>query len=107
MCLTNSRTIDTIIINLVKAKILALDSKTSQRKLFAHISQGFEKYCKAVDISIPWASAIADIHQEFYDMAAHRFEALEHLGLISGNGHHMATDLVDLIDKDLHQRWRN
>jgi hypothetical protein len=47
----------------------------------------------------------ADVQNNVYQAAVQLFEFLEHRGLITGNGHHMAQDVAAYAAELLSSRW--
>jgi predicted transcriptional regulator len=96
---------DNSILKLLEAGLIVVERTAPAGKMYKVAHAEMEKYCKSVDKNLVWNDAIDRIKIEIYQLTAQRFEALEHLGLIRGNGHHMAQEISESVKVDLQERW--
>lgn len=102
-----SNTIAAKIAILVNAGILI----RVENGIFRIAHPSFAGYCDgrnpadyvSVDLEFAKQAIIADC----YNLTAKRFESLEHLNLVVGNGHHMAQDISNYAAKIVEERWRS
>jgi hypothetical protein len=59
-----------------------------------------------LDRLVIWGGVVDELNNQIYQFLVTRFEALEHLGLIIGNGHHFAQKATAEIKAELDERWR-
>ena len=108
-CLADRQTISVMVKSLSTAGLLDIskDSAGPIVNLYSITSAGMSAYCKSADKFAVWDGAIDEIVNQFYDLAAQRYEALEHGGFIRGNGHHAAQKVAQYVKEDLIDRWIN
>lgn len=97
---------DNAILKLVQAGLIVVERTAPAGNIYKVAVDQMEEYCKSVSKSFIWDGVIEQIEQEVYQLTAQRFEALEHLGLIVGNGHHMAQTVSASVKSELQKRWR-
>jgi hypothetical protein len=106
-CLADRQTISVMVRSLNIAGLLDISKDSAGNNLYAITHAGMFTYCKSVDKFAVWDGAIDEIANQFYDLAAQRYEALEHGGFIRGNGHHAAQKVAQYVKEDLIDRWIN
>jgi hypothetical protein len=105
-CLADRQVTDRMVTRLEAAGLICAAKTAPAGKLYTANDPGMREYCQSLDKFMVWGDAIREVQQDFYDLAAQRFEAMEGLGLIFGNGHHMAQKISQLVENDLRERWR-
>jgi hypothetical protein len=98
---------DNSILHLAKVGLIAVERAAPAGNLYKIVEPEMVDHCNGVSKAFVWDSAIEQIAHEVYSLTAKRFEALEHLGLIVGNGHHMAQKASNDVKSELKKRWRN
>lgn len=96
---------DNVILKLTRGGLIEVDRVALSGKRFKISSLEMAEYCKSIDKSFIWRDAIDRVKLEVYELTARRFQSLEYLGLIVGNGHHMAQTLSETVSKELQDRW--
>lgn len=99
-------TADMLLAHLKEVKLVVQSGESKSGKLYKIVDTDFETYCNEADRALAWAEAREEIEEEFYNLAAQRFEALEHLGLIKGNGHHIAKNIAATVGSAVKKLWR-
>jgi hypothetical protein len=106
-CLADRRCVDNSIRGLLSAGLLSVNKEVATGSVYELIPPGFVAYCKQFDRAMLYTNAVKQVTNEIHALVVKRFEALEHLALINGNGHHLAQNISAEVESILRKRWLN
>jgi hypothetical protein len=105
-CFSTPATTNVMINRLIVAGLIKLVKTTAAGERLGITDEGFRKHCLTLDRSVIWGGVVDELNNQIYQFLVTRFEALENLGLIYGNGHHFAQKAAAEIKAELDERWR-